>query len=39
MSIVKTKNLIYEYLRRDEEGNVEGVNRAVDDVSLQVPGV
>ncbi|MCI9071697.1 MAG: energy-coupling factor transporter ATPase [Lachnospiraceae bacterium] len=36
MSIVKTKNLIYEYLRRDEEGNVEGVNRAVDDVSLQV---
>lgn len=36
MSIVKTKNLIYEYLRRDVEGNVEGVNRAVDDVSLQV---
>ena len=36
MSIVKTKNLIYEYLRRDEDGNVEGVNRAVDDVSLGV---
>ena len=34
MSIVKTKNLIYEYLRRDEDGNVEGVNRAVDDLSL-----
>ncbi len=36
MSIVKTKNLTYEYLRRDEEGNVEGVTKAVNDVSLRV---
>lgn len=36
MSIVKTKNLTYEYLRRDEDGNVEGVTKAVNDVSLRV---
>ena len=36
MSIVKTKNLAFEYIRRDEEGNVEGITRAVDDVSLDV---
>lgn len=38
MSIVKTKNLVYEYFRRDEEGNVDGAVRAVDDVSLRVRG-
>ena len=39
MSLIKAKNLIYEYIRRDEEGNVEGITRAVDDVSLDVsPG-
>lgn len=36
MSIVKTKNLIFEYIRRDEEGNVEGITTAVDNVSLDV---
>ena len=36
MSIVKTKNLIFEYIRRDEEGNVEGITRAVDEVNLDV---
>ncbi len=36
MSIVKTENLIYEYVRRDEEGNVDGAIRAVDDVSLGI---
>lgn len=36
MSIVKTKNLTYEYFRRDEEGNVDGAIKAVDDVSLRV---
>lgn len=36
MSIVKTKNLTYEYLRRDEDGNVEGAVKAVNDVSLRV---
>ncbi len=36
MSIVKTRNLIYEYVKRDEEGNEDGVIRAVNDVSLGI---
>ncbi len=36
MGIVKIKDLIYEYIRRDEEGNVEGITTAVDDVSLDI---
>lgn len=36
MSIIKTKNLTFEYIRRDEEGNVEGITTAVDDVSLRI---
>ena len=36
MDIIKTENLIYEYKRRDEEGNIEGIDRAIDDVSLEV---
>lgn len=36
MGIVKTKDLVFEYIRRDEEGNVEGITRAVDEVSLDV---
>lgn len=34
MGIVKTKNLTFEYIRRDEEGNVEGITTAVDNVNL-----
>lgn len=36
MGIIKTKDLVYEYIRRDEEGNVEGITRAVDDVTLDI---
>ena len=36
MDIINIKDLIFEYIRRDEEGNVEGVTTAVDDVSLDV---
>lgn len=36
MSIVETKNLIFEYIRRDDEGNVEGITTAIDDVSLEI---
>lgn len=36
MGIVDTKKLVFEYIRRDEEGNVEGINRAVDEVELSV---
>ncbi|MBQ8945775.1 MAG: energy-coupling factor transporter ATPase [Lachnospiraceae bacterium] len=39
MGIITTKNLIYEYLRRDDEGNVSGKTRAIDDVDIDVrPG-
>ncbi len=34
--IVKTENLVYEYIRRDEDDNVDGIIRAVDDVNLQI---
>ena len=36
MSIVETKNLKFEYIRRDDECNVEGITTAVDDVSLEI---
>lgn len=36
MGIIKTEKLTFEYIRRDEEGNVEGINRAVDEVDLDV---
>lgn len=36
MGIIKTDKLVFEYIRRDEEGNVEGITRAVDEVSLDL---
>lgn len=36
MGIIKTDKLVFEYIRRDEEGNVEGITRAVDEVSLDI---
>lgn len=36
MGIIRAKDVVYEYIRRDEEGNVEGITRAVDQVSLDV---
>ncbi len=36
MEIIKAKNVVYEYIRRDEEGNVEGITKAVNDVSLDI---
>ena len=39
MEMIKTKDLVYEYIRRDEEGNVEGLTTAGDRVNLDVaPG-
>ncbi len=39
MGIIETRNLAFEYIRRDEEGNVEGITRALDDINLDVkPG-
>lgn len=36
MGIVRTENLTFEYIRRDEEGNVEGITTAVDNVNLDL---
>ena len=35
-NIISTRNLTFDYIRRDDEGNVEGITTAVDDVSLDV---
>ncbi len=37
--MIRTENLVFEYIRRDEEGNIEGITRAIDGVDLKVkPG-
>lgn len=37
--MIDTDKLVFEYIRRDEEGNVEGITRAIDGVDLKVePG-
>ena len=36
MGIIKAKDLVHEYIRRDEEGNVESIQTALDKVSLDV---
>ena len=39
MGIIKAKQLVHEYIRRDEEGNVESIQTALDHVDLDVkPG-
>ena len=36
MGIIKAKELVHEYIRRDEEGNVEAIQTALDKVSLDI---
>ena len=36
MGIIKTKNVVHEFFRRDEEGNVESITTALDHVNLDV---
>lgn len=36
MGIVEAKNLTFEYIRRDEEGNVDGITTAVDNVNIDI---
>ncbi len=36
MGIVEAKNVTFEYVKRDEEGNAEGFIRALDGVSLSI---
>ena len=39
MNIIETQDLVFDYIRRDEEGNVEGITTAVDHVDMEVaPG-
>ena len=39
MGIIKAKQLVHEYIHRDEEGNVESVQKALDHVDIDVqPG-
>lgn len=37
MEMIHSENLIYEYDKRDEEGNIIGTNRAIDGVDIDVP--
>lgn len=39
MKMIKTDKLVFEYAKRDEEGNIIGKSRAIDEVSLDIePG-
>ena len=39
MSMIKTEDLIFEYEKHDDEGNVIGAQRAIDEVNLEIePG-
>ena len=39
MKMIKTDKLVFEYEKRDEEGNIIGKSRAIDEVSLDIePG-
>lgn len=35
-SLIDIKNLVFEYVRRDKDGEVDGFTRAIDDVSFDV---
>jgi len=38
-SMIKAENLVFEYEKHDDEGNVIGVRRAIDDINLDIePG-
>lgn len=37
MEMIHAEELVYEYDKRDEEGNVIGTNRAIDGVDIDVP--
>lgn len=36
MNIIKAANLVFDYIRRDEEDNIEEVNRAIDHVDVEI---
>ncbi len=37
MEMIHAEKLVYEYDKRDEEGNVIGTNRAIDGVDIDIP--
>ena len=39
MNFIEARRLVHEYIRRDEEGNVESIQTALDHVDLDIePG-
>ena len=39
MGIIETQDLVFEYIRRDEEGNVESIQKALNEVDIDImPG-
>ena len=36
MSLISAQKLIFEYVRRDKNGDVDGFSRAIDDVNLDI---
>ncbi|MDF2541025.1 MAG: ecfA2 [Herbinix sp.] len=36
MDMIKVQDLTFEYIRRDEDGNVESIQKAIDGISLDV---
>ncbi len=36
MDMIQADKLVYEYAKHDDEGNIIGMNRAIDEVNLQV---
>lgn len=36
MGIIKSEKLCFDYIRRDDEGNVEGIIKAVDEVNIDI---
>ena len=36
MSMIQSNDLTFEYIRRDEEGNVESITKALDGVSMEI---
>ena len=36
MGLIKTSKLVHEFIRRDEEGNVESITTALDNVNLDI---
>ena len=36
LSVIKSNDLTFEYIRRDEEGNVESIYKALDNVNIEI---